>query len=847
MILIIHEKRTQAQSVCDAMKWNMSQDKYTGKLNGEPCVGVWAKGHLLEIRSPKESMPDLSWNNPNTLIPIVRDDTIIVGKDSKDTKAGYKNIDYLNRIEKYIVGADLVIGGTDSDREGEAIFWNIIRYFNYKGPIKRAWYAAGLDEMSIKEAMSNLKDPLETIGMAYAADARRCGDWAYMVLVVAYTYYARYNVFGKNLASGEGAKSVVSIGRVQTPILSVVVARDLEIEGFVPKDHFKIKSNFNVGGATLSGAKYSPSITFDMTQEYSESITWEPSKKIVADGEGAPLDTPLYVDKSAVENFKRRLIGSANAAYISSYKETRRSEQPKKPFTSNAAISAIVKKCKISTKAAQEVIEDLYAQGWTAYPRTSKPDLPYNLYLPKERNSLLSSMIRIPALQSQVKEVMDIHNGAHPKYQQFLPSCYSKKDMEHYGIITTHQVMTEEKLNSLSPSSNKKTSYTGEHLKQAYLLIAKQFIMALYPPAEYAVQSIELSVPVTDMHGLPVSVFKSGASKMLEPGWRSAFSDTDFDALDEDESNNAVPRMREGDQCPLLAVDISATKTKPPAKFNEVSLLAELENIGKYEKDPKYRKLLAKSEGIGTPATRPDTVLSLITHGFMTVSKGIYTSSPKGRDLIKSVPLWLSSATLTAVWEDYLIKICETKNQSQLQEMRNQFVDRQTKKITELIQHLIATCESLKGEKAIASSAKKPTPNMVSVMKSIAASKKIEIPKEALSDFSSASAFIGAHRVEKQEGYVFSLSESQKTLFKTVNDSLPDGKKINIDTIKSHKDLSDFIDKNKKAVPPSDSQISLAEKLMAKMTPEEKAKVPKNVLLSREACSKFISSKIKKK
>jgi DNA topoisomerase IA len=847
MILIIHEKRTQAKSVCDAMNWNMSHDHYTGTFNGAPCVGVWAKGHLLEIQSPKESMPDLSWNNPNTLTPIVRDDTIVVAKDSKDTKSGHRNIDYLNRIKKYIVGADLVIGGTDSDREGEAIFWNIIRYFNYKGPIKRAWYAAGLDEMSIKEAMSNLKDPIETLGMAYAADARRCGDWAYMVLVVAYTYYARYNVFGKNLASGEGAKSVVSIGRVQTPILSVVVARDLEIEGFIPKDHFKIKSNFNVGGATLNGAKYSPSITFDMTQEYSESIIWEPSKKIVTDGEAAPLDAPLYVDKLAVANFKNRLVGAATSAYISSYKETRRLEQPKKPFTSNAAISAIVKKCKISTKAAQEVIEDLYAQGWTAYPRTSKPDLPYNLYLPKERNSLLSSMLRIPGLQNQAKEVMDIHNGVHPKHQQFLPSCYSKKDMEHYGIITTHQVMTEEKLNSLTPSANKKSNYTGEHLKQAYLLIAKQFIMALYPPAEYAVQSIELSVPVTDMHGLPVSVFKSGASKMLEPGWRAAFNDTDFDVADEDESNNAVPRMREGNLCPLLGVDISATKTKPPAKFNEVSLLSELENIGKYEKDPKYRKLLAKSQGIGTPATRPDTVLSLITHGFMEINKGIYTSTPKGRDLIKSVPSWLSSATLTAVWEDYLIKICETKNEANLQEMRNQFVDRQTKKITELIHHLIATCENLKGEKQVKSSGKKPTPTMIAVIKSIAGSKSIEIPKEALLDFSSASAFISEHRVEKQEGYIFSLSEAQKTLFNTVNNSLPSDKQINIDLIKSHKELSDFVEKHKRTVPPSGSQITLAEKLMSKMTPEEKAKVPKNVLLSRDACSKFISSKIKKK
>jgi hypothetical protein len=419
--------------------------------------------------------------------------------------------------------------------------------------------------------------------------------------------------------------------------------------------------------------------------------------------------------------------------------------------------------------------------------------------------------------------------------------------MEHYGIIVTHQVMTEQTLNSLTPSGKSKERYTGEHLKQAYLLIAKQFIMALYPPAEHAVQSIEISVPVTDLHGLPVSVFKSSASKIVEPGWRSAFNDTEIDEdEDEDEKSVAVPRMREGDQCPLLDVVISSAKTKPPAKFNEVSLLIELENIGKYEKDPKYRQLLAKSEGIGTPATRPETISSLIKHGYLSVSKSVYTSLPKGRDLIKSVPSWLTSATLTAIWEDYLIKICETKDESQLPSMRDQFIDRQTKRISELIEHLIKTCESQKGERS-ASPPKKPSSNMILAIKSIAKNKGLTVPKEILLNIKLAVEFLNEHGEKREEGYVFTPSEAQINLFNKINDTLPDDKKKNISIFKSNKELSDFIDKNKKSSPPSNAQKKLAESLMLKLSPEEKARLPKNILTSSAACSKFISSKLKKK
>ncbi len=449
MILIIHEKRDQAEKVGAAMGWtkDVKNRCYNGFLNGQPCVSVWSKGHILGIKDPKESMPNMSWDDPRSLLPIQRDSTLVISKDAKDTKPGFLCSDYLKTIEKYIINADLVIGGTDPDREGEAIFWNFIKYFKYTGPVKRLWLAAGLDTVSIKEAMNNLREPDISIGMAFAADSRRESDWCYMLLVVAYTYYGRYSVFGKNL------EGVISLGRVQTPTLSLVVKRDYEVENFIPKDHFKISSSFNVGGAVLNGARYSPTITREMTLEPSNHIVWEQSRKVVAEGQEAPIDTPLYINKANVDDFKKRLLANANMAKISSYKESLKKEQPKKPFTSNTAIAAIVNKCKISTAAAQEVIEDLYAQGWTAYPRTSKSDLPYNLYLPAERNSLISSVLSIPELSAQAKEAMDIHNGDHSIFKPFVPTCFSKAEMEHYGIIPTHQVMTVAKLNSL-PVSN---------------------------------------------------------------------------------------------------------------------------------------------------------------------------------------------------------------------------------------------------------------------------------------------------------------------------------------------------------------------------------------------------------
>jgi hypothetical protein len=304
--------------------------------------------------------------------------------------------------------------------------------------------------------------------------------------------------------------------------------------------------------------------------------------------------------------------------------------------------------------------------------------------------------------------------------------------------------------------------------------------------------------------------------------------------------------MRENDQCPLLDVSLSASKTKAPAKYDEVSLLSELENIGKYETDPKLRKLLVKSKGIGTPATRPETILQLIKHGYLAVSaKGVYTSTAKGRDLIKIAPSWLTNASLTAIWEDYLIKMCETRSESELIAMKRQFVDKQTTRISELIAKVIEDHDANKGERTVVKKpAKKPTPSMVNAIKAIAKSKGLTPDKAVFDDIKLASGFLNEHGAKKPEGYVFAPSESQMTLFNKINNELPDNKKVNVASLTDNKMFSDFISKNMKEIPPSAPQKALAEKLIAAMSAEDQKKVKKNVLTSSSACSKFITDTI---
>ena len=839
-ILTICEKKDQAEKLAAAMGWQKGSFCFTGTLNGKQVELVWASGHLHELLPPNEIDKTLKWTDqPTKLIPIPRDFRLrLIQNDNLPPPIQAKTL--FANITKRLKYVDEIIIATDADREGEAIGRNIIKESNFQGTVRRAWLAGGLDKKSLTSAMANLKGPYETIGWYRASQARGFSDWAYQYLVRAYTFYAKYGKFGHYLGQGNGSEGVMSVGRLQTVIVSMIVKRDEEIENFVAKDHFTISGLFNFQSENFS-ASFSPKVTEAIISDAPKGVTFEPQKP---KGDTVPLDKPLYTDKATVEEFKERLISVADKATVSKYVESTSKESPPNAYALTDAQKEIGKLCGTNASLTQVILEDLYEQGWTSYARTSKSELPMNLYDPVERNSVLGHLVNLPQVGQQAQFVMDLHNGKDPNNKPFKPKVFVSKDMEHYGIIPTQQSMSPQAFANLSPkkkSKSNKVMHTAQHMQIAYEAIAKRYIQALYPPAEYATQSVELFLPVKDILGNEKSVFKANGKRIVEEGWKKAFPKRGGS------KDTVLPKMSDGEVGLLKQIDTKKSRTKAPPRYNTVSLPKELELVGKEVSDPKLRKRLQNAEGIGRPATRSTAIETIQVRGYAETKKEEFYSTRKGRDLIKFVPNWLSTPEMSAVWEDYITKIESEKDDATATEMRDKFVAMQMEKIEKLIDYMNNKFLADLGER-VRQAPKQVSEKMKKAIKNIEQRKDIKAPRGTLSDPMMAKAFLDEHLSASNTG-IYPPSEKQKALIEKIaknvaKDEFPADMTMD-DIMKDSKKASAFIDKFKNRMPPTQGQLNFLDKIIASLPAG--TKIPDDVRTSAKSCSAFIDKHKKQK
>lgn len=847
MKLILAEKKDQAKKIGQFMGWSDKKTHLEGKLEGDLAIVVWASGHLVRLRNPDEMVEGLNWNSLEGLTPIPKDYSLVPLDEVPKLPKAAQATTYLKRIKEHIKNADEVILSTDSDREGETLGWMILEYLGYTGPIRRAWLAGGLDKKTITTAFANLRPSGRTRSWARAGEARARSDRAYMFLVRAYTYFARYGVFGRNLGEGKGRGGVMGMGRVQTPTLNMVVRREEEIENFVPVKHFKVLADFTAQGADGSvEAEYIPRVTEEVIEAQPEGVHWEPSKEPPNAQGKTPLDKPLFVDENRVQQFKTELMANADNVSVLSYSEGISETKPPKTYSLTDAQGDIGRKLKISGDLVQSILEDLYEQGWISYARTSKSDLPMSAYDPEERNQCLGALVDIPNLSQQAQKAMAIHDGRDSEYQPFKPSVFTTKDLEHHGIIPTSQKMTKSAFEKLTAKKKGKGKKGIEHdtflMQETYLLVARRFIQAMYPPAKYSTQEILFSAPVKDLLNAEDAIFKAKARRLEDPGFKAAFGE----GGDEESS---LPTLTEGDPAKITKVHTKDSVTRPPVRYTSVSLPVAMENIAREITDPNLRKRLKVAEGIGTPATRSAIIETLLARNYITEDKKKnLVPTQRGRDLIRSVPKWLSSPETTAVWEDYLSQICDIKEDDQKTvEMRDLFVDKQIEKIEKLIENLKANYNDKLGERIVSGGS--VTPKMKTLIKLISDRIGQKVDPEVLKDFQKAKEFLDKYAGENAPP--IPPSEKQLAYGKRVYDATPNKEAINWDDVsKDGKSLSKFIDENKKHLdakfaelgkqPPSPAQIKFAKSLAEKLPEDQKPN--DSIYENRKACSDFINS-----
>lgn len=842
-IAIITEKLDVAKSMAQAMGWTKTGKGFEGTFEGCPVVVQHARGHLLTLESPDAINPELGWNNPTGLVPLPKNVNIVPIKEEK--KDGRETAEErLGKIARAIKEADEVILATDSDREGEYIGWLILEYLGFKGSVRRCWLAEGMDEISMKKAMSNLLPCFEKKSLARAAEARARCDWMYMFMVRLLTYYGRHGVLGNHLGRGSGRESVVSVGRVQSAALYMIYKREQEIRNFVPKTFYRVLGEFDITGTGLD-AEYSPRVTRDMSEAGFEGVTWEPQG---LPGENKP-DKPLFTGKAQVDAFQARLKNRAADAKVIDYTEGSKELPPPITYDLVAAKAELSKLCKISGDVAQAVIEDLYEQGFISYPRTAHGELPNNLYEPAERDVRLKCIMGVPGLGDAARKALAIHTGQDKDYKPFKPKVFVSKKLEHHGLIPSNMTVTPSVLAGITARKrvNNKLMHNNDHMREAYRLIAESYVRALLPPVRQATQRIVIGVPVEGLLGDVQSQFVATAARTVDSGWKSILQVKEKDATE-------LPRLTKGTPSPLTAVKLNEGQTKKPGRYSESNFETALQKAAREVNDPELRKYLAdgtnKPEGIGTPATRKDIVPTILVRGYISSQKGQFFLEPKGQEYIdfqmKNGHHWLYRIETTAEWEGRLSDMTALEDDQQAMVERDKFVEDTLANIEGYINWMnerFANTEL----KELPREASRVSDKMKLAIKSICARKGIKPPSGTLSDPKKASEFLNEHA--GQQSSDGSPSEAQLGYLAKVEQAI--GVKATEEERKDRALLSAFLDKHKskmdaqfKAAPPSEGMIKFARDIASRLPEDQK---PDSSVFERsDACRAFLDKHTKK-
>ena len=396
-ILLITEKPSQCKDIAAAMGYSKSGKFFTGKdITLAPAVG-----HLLEHVEPEKVIKDLSWGNPRSLLPIQR---------KVPTQPIAKTASALTAIKSLATKATSIIIATDPDREGEGIGREILDHIKWKGPVQRLWLVGGMDKASIKKAMSSLRPGDETVGMYRAQQARALSDWAYMLVTMSTTAAGRHGVFGPILGTGAPKESVVSVGRVQTPTLAMVVKRDLIIENFKPTDHFSVYLDIEQAGATAR-LNYSATVAEKDLEAPFPGVVW-------IEGSGKdPTPKPLFVDESMVDAFTDRVAALGKVTLKVERKDIRKS--PPKPYSMTTLQQEMNKRFKLTAKNTLSAAQELYESGFLSYPRTERDLWPMQLF-DDDAADVIKALCTAP--DTDIARV-----ATDLKFPSKAPSCYTTK------------------------------------------------------------------------------------------------------------------------------------------------------------------------------------------------------------------------------------------------------------------------------------------------------------------------------------------------------------------------------------------------------------------------------------
>lgn len=604
MKLFICEKPSQAQDIARELQAIKRHDGYLSNDAGSIAV-TWAFGHLVEQFSPEKYQPEWKTWALETL-PIIPQRWEVGPK--KESAKQFKI------VQQLIKKASQIVISTDADREGEMIARELLDLANYRGPIQRCWLSA-LDSESIQNALRHLKPGSETETLYYAGLARSRADW-----LTGINFSRLFTL----LAQQKGySGSPLSVGRVQSPTLALVVNRDREIANFKPQNHYLLQVELGTSNNEHFNAQLS--IPEQFLDENNRCLE-----------EQYPRQAALQISQS----------GQAQVIQV----ETKRE---KKAAPLLFALSDLQTECnRLFGMGAQKVLDiaqSLYeTHKATTYPRTDCG------YLPVSQHSEAPAVIK--AIMQSDKSMEKIL--PHLNLSQKSRAWDDKKITAHHGIIPTMKAVDL-------------TQFNSDEMK-VYDLIRRRYLAQFLPLAENDKTTATLT-----SNGYTLI---AKGDVVIAKGWKVLFSqsqDTDENEHESEQGNKSqiLPVLEAKQYCRVLNTDVRTLQTTPPAHFTEGTLLSAMKNAARFVTDPRLKQRLRETEGLGTEATRAGIIQGLIDKGFLKKKGKQLLATEQANTLIDSLPELLKNPGLTALWEQALNQIAErTLTLDAFMEKQNVFI-----------------------------------------------------------------------------------------------------------------------------------------------------------------------------
>lgn len=574
--LVLAEKPSVGREIAKVLQCNQ---KGNGCFIGPKYIITWALGHLVTLADPeKYNEKYKTWKLEDLPLLPSKMELVVIRETAKQFRV-IKNLMKLPELEELIIA-------TDAGREGELVARWIIQKAGWRKPIKRLWISSQTAR-AIKEGFSSLKSGKEYERLYTAAQCRAEADWL-VGLNVTRALTCKYN-------------AQLSAGRVQTPTLALVVAREEEIKRFVPKDYWTV--NLKVNGFTMQ---------------------WQDQRN---------GQTRIF-DKQKADQILDKINGAKGV--ISEVKKEAKKELPPLAYDLTELQRDANRRYGFSAKMTSAIMQQLYeTHKLVTYPRTDSRYLSEDIIptLPERLESIAVgpySELARKILKSKInpgKRLVD-----------------NSKVSDHHAIIPTEEPVYLSKLSS-------------DELK-IYDLIVKRFLAVLAAPFEYEQTTVKMEV-----NG---ETFFAKGKIIKFKGWRGIYDgfysiEDEGDVRDDAEQDQSLPEVKRGDVLKVFAVEAVASKTKPPARYTEATLLSAMEHPGKTIADGELREVIENTSGLGTPATRAEIIDKLFNSFYLQRNGKEIRPTSKGIQLIDLVPPELKSAELTAKWEQQLTEISKGK------------------------------------------------------------------------------------------------------------------------------------------------------------------------------------------